>query len=100
MLPTDLKNGVIAAGVALHYLNETQHHQTKHILSISRIEEEKYVWMDRFTIRNLELFFSPNEGAKTLIDVLDDTKSAMVTRMLKRWLALPLKAKKQIQKVF
>ncbi|MBT3571535.1 MAG: DNA mismatch repair protein MutS, partial [Flavobacteriales bacterium] len=93
---SDLEEGVIAAGVALHYLNETQHHQTKHILSISRIEEEKYVWMDRFTIRNLELFYSPNEGAKTLIDVLDDTKSAMGSRMLRRWLALPLKNEKQI----
>lgn len=94
---SDLKNGIIAAGVALHYLNETKHHQTKHILSISRIEEEKYVWMDRFTIRNLELFYSPNEEAKTLIDVLDNTKSAMGARMLKRWLALPLKEKKQIE---
>ena len=70
---SDFADGVIAAGVALHYLNETHHHQTKHILGISRIEEDKYVWMDRFTIRNLELFSSPNEGAKTLIDVLDDT---------------------------
>ncbi len=93
---SDLTDGVIAAGVALHYLNETQHHQTKHILSISRIEQEKYVWMDRFTIRNLELFYSPNEGAITLIDVLDDTKSAMGSRMLRRWLALPLKDEKQI----
>ena len=93
---SDLNDGIIAAGVALHYLNETQHHQTKHILSISRIEQEKYVWMDRFTIRNLELFYSPNEGAITLIDVLDDTKSAMGGRMLRRWLALPLKDEKQI----
>ena len=92
----DLKEGVIAAGVALHYLNETHHHQTKHILGISRIEEDKYVWMDRFTIRNLELFYTPNEGAKTLIEVLDDTQSAMGGRMLRRWLALPLKNKKQI----
>ena len=93
---TDLMEGVIAAGVALHYLNETHHHQTKHILGISRIEEDKYVWMDRFTIRNLELFYSPNQGAKTLIEVLDDAKSAMGARMLRRWLALPLKNKKQI----
>jgi len=92
----DLTEGVIAAGVALHYLNETHHHQTKHILGISRIEEDKYVWMDRFTIRNLELFYTPNEGAKTLIEVLDDTQSAMGGRMLRRWLALPLKNKKQI----
>jgi DNA mismatch repair protein MutS len=93
---SDLADGVIAAGVALHYLNETHHHQTKHILGISRIEEDKYVWMDRFTIRNLELFSSPNEGAKTLIDVLDYTKSAMGARMLRRWLALPLKNEEQI----
>jgi len=95
---SDLTDGVIAAGVALHYLNETHHHQTKHILGISRIEENKYVWMDRFTIRNLELFYSPNKGAKTLIDVLDDTKSAMGARMLRRWLALPLINEKQISK--
>ena len=94
---SDLRDGIIAAGVALHYLNETKHYKTKHILSVRRIEEEKYVWMDRFTIRNLELFYSPNEGAKTLIDVLDDTRSAMGSRMLKRWLALPLKEKKSIQ---
>jgi len=92
----ELTDGVIAAGVALHYLKETHHHQTKNILRISRIEEDKYVWMDKFTIRNLELFYSPNEGAKTLIEVLDDTKSAMGSRMLKRWLALPLKNKEQI----
>ena len=92
----DLAEGIIAAGVALHYLNETHHHQTKHISGISRIEEDKYVWMDKFTIRNLELFYSPNEGAKTLIEVLDDTKSAMGARMLRRWLALPLKNKEQI----
>jgi len=93
---SDLSDGVIAAGVALHYLNETHHHKTKHILGISRIEEHKYVWMDRFTIRNLELFSSPNEGAKTLIDVLDNTKSAMGARMLRRWLVLPLKNEKKI----
>ncbi len=93
----DLKNGIIAAGVALHYLNETKHHQTKHILAVSRIEQDRYVWMDRFTIRNLELFYSPNEGAKTLIEVLDATKSPMGSRMLKRWLALPLKDEKQIK---
>ncbi|MAW20889.1 MAG: DNA mismatch repair protein MutS [Flavobacteriales bacterium] len=88
---SDLEDGIIASAVALHYLNETQHHQTKHILSISRIKEESYVWMDRFTIRNLELFHSPNENAITLINVLDQTKSAMGARMLRRWLALPLK---------
>ena len=95
---TDLEDGIIAAGVALHYLKETRHDHTEHILSISRIEKEKYVWMDRFTIKNLELFYSPNEGALTLIDVLDETKSAMRSRMLRRWLALPLKDKKEISR--
>ena len=95
---SDLTDGIIAAGVALHYLNETKHHQTQHILGIRRIEQEKYVWMDRFTINNLELFSSPNQSAITLIDVLDDTKSAMGARMLRRWLALPLKDEKKISK--
>ena len=95
---SDMKDAIIAAGVALHYLKETQHHQTKHILAIRRIEEDKYVWMDKFTIRNLELFYSPNEDAISLIDVLNDTKSAMGGRMLRRWLALPLKDMKQISK--
>ncbi len=87
----DLQEGVVAAGVALHYLNETKHQKTKHILNISRIHKDHYVWMDKFTIRNLELFSSTNEGAVTLIDVLDNTKSPMGGRMLRRWLALPLK---------
>ena len=91
-----LLDGVIAAGVALHYLKETKHYKTQHILAISRIEQAKYVWMDRFTIKNLELFNSPNEGAITLIDVLDGTKSAMGGRMLRRWLSLPLKEVKEI----
>ena len=95
---SNLHNAIIAAGAALHYLNETHHHQTEHILSISKIQEEKYVWMDKFTIRNLELFFSPNEGAKNLVDILDNTKSPMGARMLKRWVALPLKQIKEIKK--
>jgi len=95
---SNLNNAIISAGAALHYLNETHHHQTEHILSISRIEEEKYVWMDKFTIRNLELFYSPNEGAKNLIDILDNTKSSMGARMLRRWIALPLKEIKEIKK--
>ena len=93
---SDLSNGIVAAGVALHYLNETKHHQTQHILNISRIHKDQYVWMDRFTIRNLELFSSPNQGAITLIDILDNTKSPMGGRMLRRWLALPLKDKNKI----
>ena len=92
-----LDNGKIAAGVILHYLNVTEHHQTDHISRIRRIEKDNYVWMDRFTIRNLELFYSPNDGAKTLIDILDETISPMGARLLKRWLALPLKEVKSIQ---
>ncbi|MBT3417171.1 MAG: DNA mismatch repair protein MutS [Flavobacteriales bacterium] len=93
-----MEEGTISAGAVLHYLKETHHHLTKHISTISRIEQEKYVWMDRFTIRNLELFYSPNEQAKTLIDVLDHTLSPMGSRMIKRWVALPLKEKDQINK--
>jgi len=87
----DLTAAICAAGAALHYLSDTQHDKTKHITSVARIEEDKYVWLDRFTIRNLELIYSPNENAKTLIDVLDATISPMGSRMLKRWVALPLK---------
>ena len=93
----DLKAGSIAAGAALHYLAETQHHQVKHITHLHRIEEENHVWMDRFTIRNLELFYSANEGAITLIDVLDHSITPMGSRMLKRWLAFPLKDKQFIE---
>ena len=86
-----LKFGIIAAGAILHYLDITQHYQVKHITKLSRIEEEHYVWLDKFTIRNLELFRSINEGARTLCDVLDKTISPMGSRLLKRWIALPLK---------
>lgn len=87
----ELNYGVIAAGGILHYLDLTQHTQVQHITALSRIEEDKYVWLDRFTIRNLELFGVINDGAKTLVQVLDKTISPMGSRMLKRWLALPLK---------
>ncbi len=93
----NLKQGIIAAGAALHYLADTAHDKVKHITTISRIEEEKYVWLDRFTIRNLELFNSQNDNAKTLIDVIDQTVSPMGSRMLRRWLALPLKDKISIE---
>jgi DNA mismatch repair protein MutS len=83
--------GVIAAGVAMHYLADTQHHKLKHISNIARIEQDKYVWLDKFTIRNLELLHSQNENAKTLIDILDNTISPMGSRLLKRWLIMPLK---------
>ena len=87
----DLQLGIISAGVCLHYLSETHHHQVGHILSISRINEEKYVWLDRFTIRNLELLYSSNENGVPLIQVLDQTLTPMGARLLKRWLVMPLK---------
>ncbi len=87
----NLEMGIIAAGAILYYLDITQHKQVNHITALSRIEEDQYVWLDRFTIRNLELFHSINEGAKTLIQVIDKTISPMGARLLKRWVALPLK---------
>jgi DNA mismatch repair protein MutS len=87
----DLQEGIIAAGAILYYLSETQHNKRQHITTISRIAEDSYVWMDRFTIRNLELYQSYNPNAVTLIDVIDKTLSPMGGRLLKRWLALPLK---------
>lgn len=93
----NLSLGIIAAGGALHYLADTAHDKVQHITSISRIEEEHYVWLDRFTVRNLELFNSTNENAKTLIDVIDHTVSPMGSRLLKRWLALPLKDRQPIE---
>ena len=87
----DLKYGIIAAGAVLYYLSETQHKQLKHIQSISRIAEDNYVWMDRFTVRNLELYNPNSVNAVTLLNVIDKTISPMGGRLLKRWLALPLK---------
>ncbi len=87
----DLNEGIIASGAILYYLSETQHNKRQHITSISRIAEDAYVWMDRFTIRNLELYHSYNPNAVTLLDVIDKTLSPMGSRLLKRWLALPLK---------
>ncbi len=87
----NLSYGIIAAGAILYYLDITQHEQLGHITTLSRIEEDKYVWLDKFTIRNLELFHSPYEGARTLIDIMDRTLSPMGGRLLKRWLSLPLK---------
>ncbi|MFK7050062.1 DNA mismatch repair protein MutS [Flavobacterium columnare] len=87
----ELEHGVIASGAILYYLSETQHNKIQHITSIHRIAEDAYVWMDRFTIRNLELYHSYNPNAVTLLDVIDRTLSPMGGRLLKRWLALPLK---------
>lgn len=86
-----MPNGVIAAGGILHYLDMTQHLQTGHIQHLSRIEEDKYVWLDRFTIHNLELLGGQTAESKTLYDVLDHTVSPMGGRLLHRWMALPLK---------
>ncbi len=92
-----LEAGIISAGAAIHYLSENQHDKLGHITAISRIEEDKYVWLDRFTIRNLELISSPHENATTLIQVIDSTKTPMGGRMMKRWMVLPLKDLKPIQ---
>jgi DNA mismatch repair protein MutS len=93
----ELQAGVIAAGAILHYLSETQHDKLGHITTLGRIEEEKYVWLDRFTVRNLELIHSPHENATTLLNILDATLTPMGGRMLKRWMVLPLKDLKPIQ---
>lgn len=92
-----LSNGIIASGAVLHYLSETQHSRLQHINKIQRIAEEEYVWMDRFTIRNLELYHSTNLNAVTLLNIIDKTISPMGGRLLKRWLALPLKNIEKIQ---
>ncbi len=93
----ELQDGIIASGAILYYLSETQHNKRQHITSIQRIAEDAYVWMDRFTIRNLELYHSYNPNAVTLIDVIDKTLSPMGGRLLKRWMALPLKERSKIQ---
>jgi len=92
----ELPEGIIAAGAVLYYLSETQHNKLQHIQNISRIAEDKYVWMDRFTVRNLELYHSTSVNAVTLLDVIDKTISPMGGRLLKRWLALPLKSADKI----
>jgi len=92
----NLSNGIVAAGAILHYLDITHHQQTAHITHLSRIEEEQYVWLDRFTVRNLELFENINEGGRSLCDIIDKTISPMGARLLKRWIAFPLKNVQQI----
>ena len=93
-----LNHGIVASGVVLHYLSDTQHRQLQHINTLKRIAEEEYIWMDRFTIRNLELYHSNNHNAVTLLDVIDKTISPMGGRLLKRWLALPLKNIEKIRR--
>jgi DNA mismatch repair protein MutS len=94
----ELNQGIIAAGAILHYINEAQHVRIGHISKITRIEEEKYVWLDRFTVRNLELISSLNSSSATLIHVLDGTVTPMGARMMKRWTVLPLKEMKLIER--
>jgi DNA mismatch repair protein MutS len=84
-------HAITSCGAMLHYLGETKHDKLQHITTISRIEEDQYVWLDRFTVRNLELFGSSHDNGKCLIDVIDHTVTPMGSRLLKRWLALPLK---------
>ncbi len=93
----NLREGVTAAGVILHYLAETEHREIGHIVRINRLEEDKYVWLDKFTIRNLELVFAQQEGGVPLIDILDHTHTPMGARLLRKWLVLPLKEKSLIQ---
>lgn len=93
----DLENAIVAAGACLHYIRENQHTTVPHISSLTRIAEDKYVWLDRFTIRNLELVSPQSEGAITLRDVLDDTCTPMGGRMLTRWILMPLKDRAEIE---
>ena len=94
----DMSAGITAAGSVFSYLNETEHHQIQHISKISRIESDKYVWLDRFTIRNLELFKASSPNGQSLIETIDKCITPMGARLLKRWLALPLKDKTLIEK--
>lgn len=93
----DLKLGIVASGAILHYLDITQHLQIGHITHLSRIEEERYVWLDQFTIRNLELYGTMHSEGKTLAEIIDRTITPMGARLLKRWIAFPLKDVKPIQ---
>jgi DNA mismatch repair protein MutS len=93
----EFQEGIGAAGAILHYLGETQQTEIRHISSIARIEEERYVWLDKFTIRNLELLFPQQAGGVALVDVLDKTITPMGARMLRKWVALPLKDKTRIE---
>ncbi|MEP0713140.1 MAG: DNA mismatch repair protein MutS, partial [Algoriphagus sp.] len=93
----ELQSGIVAAGAILYYLEETEHKEIQHISSVSRIAEEKYVWLDKFTIRNLELVFPQHEGGIPLINILDQTVTPMGSRMMKKWMVLPLKEKNAIE---
>lgn len=94
---SDQEKAVIASGAALHYLSETQHDRIGHITSLGRLEEDHYVWLDRFTIRNLELVYGLSENARSLLDVFDQTISPMGARLFRRWITLPLKDRKPVE---
>ena len=87
----DLTTGIVAAGAVLYYLQDTQHDKTANITRLSRVERDRYVWLDRFTARNLELVSSPNDNARTLLDVIDCTLTPMGSRLMRRWVLMPLK---------
>src|SRR5688572_3438978 len=93
----ELGEAIIAAGAILHYLEDTEHKDTSHLSSISRIDEDKFVWLDKFTIRNLEIITSQNDGGVPLIDILDCTVTPMGSRQLRKWMILPLKDKPAIE---
>lgn len=93
----DLSLGIIAAGAVMHYLADTQHDKVSHIATLARIEEDHYVWLDKFTIRNLELIQGPNEHSTPLIHIVDHTSTPMGARMLRRWMLLPLKEAARIE---
>ncbi len=93
----NLKEGIVAAGCVLHYLAETEHHETGHISKISRLDEDRYVWLDKFTIRNLELVYPQQEGGVPLLQILDQTVTPMGSRLMKKWVVLPLKEKARIE---
>jgi DNA mismatch repair protein MutS len=93
----EMTEGIIAAGAILHYLEGTEHKDTSHIASISRIDEDKYVWLDKFTIRNLEIVYSQQEGGVPLIEILDRTITPMGSRLLRQWMILPLRDKSAIE---
>ena len=93
----DLDMGIIAAGAVLYYLQDTQHNRTANICKLTRVEPDRYVWLDKFTIRNLELISSPNEKARTLLDVLDQTLTPMGSRLLRRWILMPMKERAAIE---
>ncbi|MEA2043378.1 MAG: DNA mismatch repair protein MutS [Bacteroidota bacterium] len=95
---THMTAGITAAGAVLHYLDLTQHSKIKHVASISRLSEDAYVWLDKFTVKNLELFSTYSDEGKSLLDIIDRTVSPPGARMMKRWLAFPLKSQEQILK--